>query len=231
MAVPLAAMDPAIAQELRAALLEGAAPVLKPVALVVEGLAAASPSVIIQGWAEASETPPFSVAALQGQALRLKTALERVLVAHAGLSPTSAAAALSPTFLARLHVEQLGGDVLLLEDDSPLLQPGEQPWASLFPAQLWPALLSIFPGATRVARMARVQDGPKRRSQVRLLFPPPPPGAEEREGPGSLGWVTVKENGLAYSFDLTKCMFSSGNVSEKERCVTIIGVCRSNTGT
>jgi tRNA G37 N-methylase Trm5 len=29
--------------------------------------------------------------------------------------------------------------------------------------------------------------------------------------------VTVKENGLSYSFDMTKTMFSSGNVSEKAR--------------
>ena len=41
----------------------------------------------------------------------------------------------------------------------------------------------------------------QRRSQVRLLFPPAPPGTEKREGPDSPGWVTVKENGLAYSFD------------------------------
>jgi len=38
-----------------------------------------------------------------------------------------------------------------------------------------------------------------------------------RTGPGSPGWVTIRENGLSYSFDITKVMFSSGNVSEKAR--------------
>ena len=171
MAIPLALPDVDLAQGLRAALLEGAAPVSRPVALVVEGIASKQQpqrqplAATIQGWADDTEAPPFSAAALQGQALRLKTALEGVLVAHAGLDPAAAAAGLSPAFLARLHVERLGGDVLLLEDDSPLLLPAE-PWASLPGDRLWPALLGVFPGATRVARMARVQDGPKRRSQV-----------------------------------------------------------------
>lgn len=171
MAIPLALPHVALAQELRAALLEGAAPVSRPVALVVEGIISKQPpqrqppAATIQGWADDTEAPPFSAAALQGQALRLKTALEGVLVAHAGLDPAAAAAVLSPAFLARLHVERLGGDVLLLEDDSPLLLPAE-PWASLPGGRLWPALLGVFPGATRVARMARVQEGPKRRSQV-----------------------------------------------------------------
>lgn len=177
MAIPLALPDakkPDLAKELRAALLEGAAPASRPVALVVEALTTPKQqqqqpqptlAATVQGWAADTEAPPFSAAALQGQALRLKTALEQVLVAHAGLDPAAAAAALPPAFLAQLHVERLGGDVLLLEDDSPLLLPAG-PWASLPADRLWPALLGVFPGATRVARMARIQEGPKRRSQV-----------------------------------------------------------------
>jgi tRNA wybutosine-synthesizing protein 3 len=34
---------------------------------------------------------------------------------------------------------------------------------------------------------------------------------------GDNGWVTHNENGVFYSFDATKCMFSSGNRSEKLR--------------
>lgn len=34
---------------------------------------------------------------------------------------------------------------------------------------------------------------------------------------GDNGWVTHHENGILYSFDATKCMFSSGNRSEKLR--------------
>lgn len=63
-------------------------------------------------------------------------------------------------------------------------------------------------GAARVARRAAIHPGLKRRSQVQLLL-------------GSSGWVTVKENGLRYSFDVTKCMFSSGNVTEKARMARV----------
>lgn len=34
---------------------------------------------------------------------------------------------------------------------------------------------------------------------------------------GDGSWVTHEENGILYSFDATKCMFSSGNLSEKLR--------------
>ncbi|MQL85848.1 hypothetical protein Taro_018369, partial [Colocasia esculenta] len=34
---------------------------------------------------------------------------------------------------------------------------------------------------------------------------------------GEDGWVTHHENGILYSFDASKCMFSSGNFSEKLR--------------
>lgn len=34
---------------------------------------------------------------------------------------------------------------------------------------------------------------------------------------GDSGWVDHRENGIIYSFDATKCMFSWGNLSEKRR--------------
>lgn len=34
---------------------------------------------------------------------------------------------------------------------------------------------------------------------------------------GNDGWVDHRENGITYSFDATKCMFSWGNLSEKLR--------------
>lgn len=38
------------------------------------------------------------------------------------------------------------------------------------------------------------------------------------------GWVKLKENGgLSYFFDLTKTMFSSGNINEKQRMAALIG--------
>lgn len=38
---------------------------------------------------------------------------------------------------------------------------------------------------------------------------------------GDGGWVTHQENGILYSFDATKCMFSSGNHSEKLRMASL----------
>jgi len=34
---------------------------------------------------------------------------------------------------------------------------------------------------------------------------------------GDSGWVQHKEGGVAYSLDVTKCMFSSGNTTERQR--------------
>ena len=34
---------------------------------------------------------------------------------------------------------------------------------------------------------------------------------------GDSGWVDHRENGILYSFNATKCMFSWGNLSEKRR--------------
>lgn len=38
---------------------------------------------------------------------------------------------------------------------------------------------------------------------------------------GSDGWVTHHENGISYSLDATKCMFSWGNRSEKLRMAAL----------
>jgi hypothetical protein len=36
-------------------------------------------------------------------------------------------------------------------------------------------------------------------------------------GPGSPGWITITEQGIRQSFDLTRVMFCRGNISEKIR--------------
>lgn len=69
-----------------------------------------------------------------------------------------------------------------------------------------------------------------RLTQVRLIWPPSVVAqVAELEGgataadegvwgtEASPGWVLVRENGLVYGFDLTRVMFSSGNISEKAR--------------
>lgn len=38
---------------------------------------------------------------------------------------------------------------------------------------------------------------------------------------GDSGWVYHRENGILYSFDATKCMFSWGNLSEKLRMANL----------
>ena len=40
---------------------------------------------------------------------------------------------------------------------------------------------------------------------------------ESIQGPNSPGWITITENGIKQSFDLTRVMFSRGNITEKMR--------------
>jgi tRNA G37 N-methylase Trm5 len=126
---------------------------------------------------------------------------------------------------------------------------------------LWQALSNACKVRV-VARAARVDDGPKRASRIRLLFVTHPhpdssssstassattatavtnqtltdmPSSRRRSwlsskkcgmdgqgrslsnGPFSAGWVTVKESGVSFSFDVTRVMFCSGNVTERTR--------------
>lgn len=73
-------------------------------------------------------------------------------------------------------------------------------------AALWEAVGEAF-RAKRVARAATIGVGDKFRSSR----------AELLRGTASGGWVTVKQNGVRYGFDVTRCMFSSGNITEKLR--------------
>jgi len=80
--------------------------------------------------------------------------------------------------------------------------------------ELWAGLAACF-GATRVARKAKIDSGPKRESRVRLLLPPV--GLPETTGPETAGWVAVLENGIQFNFDITRVMFCSGNCTERMR--------------
>ncbi|KAH9296390.1 hypothetical protein KI387_039978, partial [Taxus chinensis] len=75
-------------------------------------------------------------------------------------------------------------------------------WHS-FGNELWVTVARAL-GVQRVARQGRVAATGRRDSTVELLL-------------GDNGWVKHRENGIMYCFDVTKCMFSSGNVSEKLR--------------
>jgi Met-10+ like-protein len=71
----------------------------------------------------------------------------------------------------------------------------------------------------RVVRRAGIDpNSSTRQSHFLILWPPPPEGGGEiQSGPGSPGWITVTEQGIRQSFDLTRVMFSRGNISEKIR--------------
>lgn len=86
---------------------------------------------------------------------------------------------------------------------------------------LWPILARLF-GCPRVARRGDIDPESKiRQSGHRLLYPNSfdaiEPGTPSETGPGAPGWITVTEHGIRQSLDLTRVMFSRGNVTEKIR--------------
>ncbi|KAI5068087.1 hypothetical protein GOP47_0016432 [Adiantum capillus-veneris] len=75
-------------------------------------------------------------------------------------------------------------------------------WSSFGPV-VWQMVTNCF-SVNRLARQARIKPNSTRDSNLVLLY-------------GHDGWVRHRENGILYCFDATKCMFSSGNISEKLR--------------
>ena len=69
-------------------------------------------------------------------------------------------------------------------------------------------IITQHTGTQRVVKAARIDTGPMRESRAVLVYP---------RGNKQTCVVTVKQNRLLYRFDLTKCMFSSGNITEKQR--------------
>ncbi|CAM6091125.1 unnamed protein product [Calypogeia fissa] len=85
-------------------------------------------------------------------------------------------------------------------------------WSSLG-EKLWRTIASSL-GASRLGRQAAIASTGTRDSQLQLLY-------------GRDGWVEHRENGILYCFDAVKCMFSSGNVSERLRVANM--QCRGAT--
>jgi len=96
-----------------------------------------------------------------------------------------------------LHWEQ-HGDLILLPENSFILDK----WA-LFGEELWKVVAQSL-GVTRLAKKSTINNDGFRTPKVSLLL-------------GDNGWVTHIDNGIKYSFDVTKCMFSAGNITEKIR--------------
>lgn len=81
--------------------------------------------------------------------------------------------------------------------------------------QFWERL-SAAHGSTRIVRRGTVHpNSGTRQSGHRLIFPYS--GIAASTGPGSPGWICVTEQGIKQSFDMTRVMFSRGNISEKIR--------------
>ncbi|KAI3456455.1 hypothetical protein Pfo_013118 [Paulownia fortunei] len=90
------------------------------------------------------------------------------------------------------------GDVIVL----PIMSFKDQVWQSIG-EELWPLVAQSL-GTQRLARQGRIAQTGTRDSKLEILV-------------GNDGWVDHRENGILYSFDATKCMFSWGNLSEKLR--------------
>ena len=85
---------------------------------------------------------------------------------------------------------------------------------------LWKNLAEIF-GSPRVARRGDIDpDSPIRESGHELLWPIS--GRPDSTGPGSPAWITITEQGIRQSLDLTRVMFSRGNITEKIRFANLV---------
>ncbi|OVA06603.1 tRNA transferase Trm5/Tyw2 [Macleaya cordata] len=94
------------------------------------------------------------------------------------------------------------GDIVVL----PVTSFKDQIWDSLG-QELWITVAKSL-GTRRLARQGRIAPTGTRDSTLEILV-------------GDNGWVDHRENGILYSFDVTKCMFSWGNLSEKLRMASL----------
>eukprot|EP00794_Sanderia_malayensis_P016952 gene16952-18659_t len=89
------------------------------------------------------------------------------------------------------------GDMLVLQRDS--MQ--NSIWKTM--PNIWKVFCKAF-NVKRIARHNVIIDDQFRSSNVELLH-------------GDDGWVRRKDNDIIYEYDITKCMFSDGNITEKIR--------------
>ncbi|OMO76800.1 tRNA transferase Trm5/Tyw2 [Corchorus capsularis] len=94
------------------------------------------------------------------------------------------------------------GDIVVL----PVSSFKDPVWDSIG-EELWPIIARSL-NTSRLARQGRVAPNGTRDSSLEILV-------------GDSGWVDHRENGILYSFDATKCMFSWGNLSEKIRMANL----------
>ncbi|KAK9861886.1 hypothetical protein WJX84_010417 [Apatococcus fuscideae] len=126
-------------------------------------------------------------------AAKLRAGMQQLLFAHG--MPWREHEALLAQLPARWEVL---GDLALLPADC-MAAPA---WRPLLPAA-WQCVADGL-GVCRLARQARIAPTGTRDSQAELLL-------------GEDGWVVQRQHGIKYSLDVTCCMFSSGNVTERAR--------------
>ncbi|XP_067853035.1 tRNA wybutosine-synthesizing protein 2 homolog [Heptranchias perlo] len=90
------------------------------------------------------------------------------------------------------------GDMIVLNDNAFQAEI----WKSLEP-EVWQVVADAL-GVKRIAKTGRISADGFRTPKVTLLL-------------GDDAWVHHIDNGIRYTFDVTKCMFSSGNITEKLR--------------
>ncbi|KAG8447724.1 hypothetical protein GDO86_015007 [Hymenochirus boettgeri] len=96
------------------------------------------------------------------------------------------------------HSWQRHGDLVVFNEDC-FKNPE---WGKLG-NDLWEKVASSL-GAKRLAKQGHILADGERSPTVTLLL-------------GNNGWVEHIDNGIRYTFDISKCMFSAGNISEKQR--------------
>jgi tRNA wybutosine-synthesizing protein 3 len=81
-------------------------------------------------------------------------------------------------------------------------------WGTYASEELWRAVAEALK-SERVARLGEIS-GEMRESSVEMLL-------------GEDDWVVRRESGVDYSYNLTQCMFSAGNVNERRRMGEVAG--------
>uniref|UniRef100_A0A8C5WW71 tRNA wybutosine-synthesizing protein 2 homolog n=1 Tax=Laticauda laticaudata TaxID=8630 RepID=A0A8C5WW71_LATLA len=98
---------------------------------------------------------------------------------------------------------QRHGDLVLLSEDCFRAKQWKE-----FGQGLWQVVADAL-GSRRLAKRGRVQTDLFRSPAVTLLL-------------GADGWVEQVDNGIRYSFDVTQCMLSPGNITEKLRIASML---------
>jgi tRNA wybutosine-synthesizing protein 3 len=83
----------------------------------------------------------------------------------------------------------------------------KEQWGSIINDEFWTKVCQSL-NIERLARSGEII-GEKRESTVEMLV-------------GNNDWVIRKENGIKYGYNITQCMFSSGNINERRRMGEIV---------